>query len=202
MVSTDGLRSWNILYPTPSTPSVTKTEISYSGNQRTETVTHASGSGSVRDFTDGRLMTAKTTDSNGVTLTQQTTAYDPHGRVASVTDLRTGTTDFTYNNADQVVSVTTPPDPDGVRHVTTTTYDISLRPTQVQQPDGTVVHTQYDLKGQVIKTFGSRTYPADYTYDSQGRRRTMTTWKSFDEGTGFGISGSAVTRWNLSLIHI
>lgn len=196
MVSTDGLRSWNILYPTPSTPSVTKTEISYSGNQRTETVTHASGSGSVRDFTDGRLMTAKTTDSNGVTLTQQTTAYDPHGRVASVTDLRTGTTDFTYNNADQVVSVTTPPDPDGVRHVTTTTYDISLRPTQVQQPDGTVVHTQYDLKGQVIKTFGSRTYPADYTYDSQGRRRTMTTWKSFDEGTGFGISGSAVTRWN------
>ncbi len=196
IASTDGQRRWDINYPTPSTPSVTKTEISYSGNQRTEAITEPSGRRLVREFTNGRLITEKTTDTNGQTLTQQTNAYDPHGRVASVTDLRTGTTDFTYNNADQVLTVTTPPDPDNVRHVTTTSYDTSLRPTQVQQPDGGIVYTQYDLKGQVTKTFGARTYPVEFTYDSQGRRRTMTTWKNFDEGTGFGISGSAVTRWN------
>ena len=196
LVSTDGLRRWDIAHPDSSTQVVTKTEISYNGNQRTETVTAASGQKSIRIFTDGRLTTERTTDSNGVTLTEQITAYDAHGRVGSVTDLRTGTTDFTYNAADLVATVTTPPDPDNVRHVTTTTYNIRLRPSQVQHPDGTSVFTQYDQKGQVIKVYGSRTYPVEYTYDAQGRRRTMTTWKDFNETTGVGTSGSAVTRWN------
>ncbi|OGV67777.1 MAG: hypothetical protein A3K19_15760 [Lentisphaerae bacterium RIFOXYB12_FULL_65_16] len=58
-------------------------------------------------------------------------------------------------------------------------------------PDGGVVHYTYWPTGELRRTWGARTYPVEYAYDTQGRRTTMTTWKDFTADTG-----RAVTTWN------
>src|SRR5439155_27085402 len=50
------------------------------------------------------------------------------------------------------------------------------------------------VSGLLTNTFGSRTYPVAYTYDAQGRVKTMTTWTSYA-----GPSGAATTPWNYDL---
>jgi hypothetical protein len=47
-----------------------------------------------------------------------------------------------------------------------------LEPTNVVYPDGASLFTIYTPDGNVQETFGSRTYPAGYTYDAQGRMAT------------------------------
>lgn len=53
------------------------------------------------------------------------------------------------------------------------------------------MNTTYWPTGAVKRTWGSRTYPVEYTYDPQGRVKTLTTWQDFA-----GDSGQAVTTWN------
>ena len=65
------------------------------------------------------------------------------------------------------------------------------RPWRVVQPDNTAVTNQYTLKGEPQKTYGSRIYPMEYTYDSQGREKTMNTWQNFNANNGV-----ATTTWN------
>src|SRR4029077_18319225 len=48
--------------------------------------------------------------------------------------------------------------------------------------------------GLLTNTFGRRTYPVAYTYDVQGRVKTMKTWQNFS-----GNSGTATTTWNYDL---
>ncbi len=45
--------------------------------------------------------------------------------------------------------------------------------------------------GLLTNTFGSRTYPVSYSYDAQGRMKTMKTYKNFAAN-----SGVATTTWN------
>jgi YD repeat-containing protein len=45
--------------------------------------------------------------------------------------------------------------------------------------------------GQVQKSWGGRAYRVEYTYDSQGRLKTMKTWQNFA-----GDALTATTRWN------
>src|SRR5206468_6870381 len=53
------------------------------------------------------------------------------------------------------------------------------------------VTNEYYLTGELRRTFGSRSYPAGYGYDVQGRMTKMTNW------TGFAAStGTRVTTWN------
>ena len=47
------------------------------------------------------------------------------------------------------------------------------------------------LSPQVLTNWGSRVYPVSYSYDSQGRRKTLTTWTNFASQ-----SGAATTTWN------
>jgi hypothetical protein len=56
---------------------------------------------------------------------------------------------------------------------------------------GTTNNNIFHLNGLLQRTSGSRTYPVQYTYDAQGRMRTMKTWQNFG-----GNSGTATTRWN------
>jgi RHS repeat-associated protein len=110
-----------------------------------------------------------------------------------------GVTSYAYKEtSDLLATVTTPaPAPGEDQLVTTyTSYDALGRPAVVTQPDSTTVITEYYDTGEVKKTYGSRTYPVEYTYDYAGRMKTMTTWQSFNASTGEGISGSAVTTWN------
>jgi REP element-mobilizing transposase RayT len=121
-------------------------------------------------------------DSAGGQLGQTTYEYDVHGRQWKVTDARTGTTTYGYNTADQVTTVTTPVPAQGENAQTTTTYyDIMGRPWKTVLPDNTSVTNEYYLTGQLKKTSGSHTYPVEYTYDAQGRIKTMKTLQSFAE---------------------
>jgi len=64
------------------------------------------------------------------------------------------------------------------------------RVTDIQLPDGAHQLKSYFATGEVQREWGERQYPIDYTYDSQGRMRTMTTWRDAAAGTG-----AATTTW-------
>jgi hypothetical protein len=58
-------------------------------------------------------------------------------------------------------------------------------------PDGGAVAVSYYTTGERKQTSGALTYPVAYSYDSQGRLKTMTNWSTFASGTG-----ARVTTWN------
>ena len=108
-----------------------------------------------------------------------------------MTDARNGTTTSVYNNADQVYQTVTPaPGPGQAPQTNTMYFDQMNRLTGMMLPDGTVTTNLYTTQGWIRQTSGSRTYPAGYTFDAQGRTKTLTTW------TNFPSSGAAVTTWN------
>src|SRR6266545_3996803 len=109
----------------------------------------------------------------------------------SRTDPFTFTT-FYFNNADQVSGVVTPSPGGGQSaQVTTNYFDNMGRVWKTTLPDGTSVTNEFFTTGELRRTSGSRTYPVEYTYDGQGRMKTMKTWKDFA-----GNTGSATTTWN------
>ena len=59
------------------------------------------------------------------------------------------------------------------------------------QPDGSSVTNEYWSAGQLKRTYGTRTYPVGYGYDSQGRMTSMTNWTGFASG-----AGSRLTAWS------
>ena len=67
---------------------------------------------------------------------------------------------------------------------------MSGRTWKVTLPDNTSVTNEYFANGLLKKTYGSRTYPVEYTYDAQGRMQTMKTWQNFAAN-----SGTATTTW-------
>ncbi len=204
--STDGLRSWqNVFNFTPALgTALTFSQTVFNNNDgvtaagyRTTTTTLPDGSKSVSVFYQGRLISTAQKDSDNGQLTKTTYTYDTHGRLWKTTDARNGTTTVAYNNADLITTATTPAPGIGEGAQTTTTfYDTALRAWKVTQPDGANVFNVFLPSGLLEKTYGSRNYPVQYTYDYAGRLETMTTWKDFNESTGTGTTGSAVTTWN------
>ena len=191
--STNGL-SWQTAYKDQSTPVITasvRTVPDATGNY-TVTVTYPDSASQVSAYSYGRLTSVTRKDSGGSQVSQTSYLYDAHGRTAQVIDARNGTTTYTYNQADQVVTITTPASGTGEPgQITTTFYDKLGRATGYQHPDGTANTNLYYQTGLLQTTWGSRSYPVEYTYDAQGRMRTMKTWQNFG-----GNSGTATTRWN------
>jgi RHS repeat-associated protein len=188
-VSTDGLQSWNIAFGL-TTQSVTT--VNTGTGARTTTVTNPDGSTTVSVYSFGRLQTVTRKNSGGTQIAKSTYAYDPHGRVASVTDARNGATVYTYGAGDAVATVTTPAPGTGAPAQTTTSlYDTLGRAWKTVLADGTSTTNEFFLTGQLKKTYGSRGYPVEYTYDPAGRMKTLKTWQNFT-----GNSGTAVTTWN------
>ncbi|MCC5846267.1 MAG: RHS repeat protein, partial [Verrucomicrobia bacterium] len=142
-----------------------------------------SGAYSKTTYVDGLMQTTSQYDADETLLSSTSFTYDAFNRQAAVTDSRTGTTSFEFYDNGQVREITAP-DPDGAGPlsalVTTFEYDDMGRQVKLTKPDDSTVHTQYDLRGQVVKTWGSQTNPVEYTYDDQGRMLTLTTWKDFD----------------------
>jgi RHS repeat-associated protein len=191
--SADGLNFWQTRYYATGSSVTRHTSIAYNGITRTVTATAEDGTSVVTIYTNGVRQSITQKNNTGGTIGGTTYTYDPQGRVATATDARNNNvTGYAYNNADQVAMVTTPPPLPGLSGLTTTTYyDASLRATSVTYPDSSSATTLYTPDGQVQQTSGSRTYPVAYTYDTQGRMKTMTTWTNFGSGTG-----AAVTTWN------
>jgi RHS repeat-associated protein len=65
------------------------------------------------------------------------------------------------------------------------------RGTNIVQADGTTVNNVFSLRGELLRTSGSRTYPVGYSYEAQGRMKTMTNWSTFSSS-----SGARVTIWH------
>jgi hypothetical protein len=106
---------------------------------------------------------------------------------------RNGTTSYVYNSADLAYWVTAP-NPGfgaGPAQTTKTYYNKMLQATNVVQPDGASLFTEYYPSGELKKTYGARTYPVEYTNDYAGRLKTMKTWTNYAGG-----QGAAVTTWN------
>ena len=183
----NGLHQW-VTTPAGTSESIT----AYSGSQRTVTQISPLGTSAVSVYDYGRLTSVARKDTNSVTIGSTTYDYDAKGRTWKVTDARIGSTTYAYNAADQAISVTTPAPGNGQTSQTTSTdYNDSLQAWRVTQPDGTKVTNEFYMTGQLKKTYGSRTYPVEYTYDHAGRMKTMKTWQGFAAN-----SGAAITTWN------
>jgi RHS repeat-associated protein len=191
--SVDGLQKWNVSYNggvgitnysltqyLPTSGKVISKNVSPDGSYTTSTSQY------------GRLVSVNRKDATAMPITQTIYGYDAYGRQNTMTDDRNGTTTYYFNNADQVVSTITP-SPDGVLAglVTTNILDSMGRVVKTTHPDDTSVTNSYYANGLLQQTAGSRTYPVQYTYDSQGRMKTMTTWTNFASN-----AGAAVTTWN------
>jgi len=191
--SADGLHSWRTMDDLTAS-----TAVVYDGTGgRTVTAQAPDGSKLIQVYSAGRLVSVANQAPDGEPLRFVSYDYDPHGRLQSVTDAGAGTTRYTYYSDDQIQTVSTPdPDPqrDGPGYdpqVTTYHYDEAGRSDDVALSDGTHTYTTYWPDGQIKRTWGGRTYPAGYTYDSQGRLKTLTTWQDYA-----GESGAAITTWN------
>lgn len=175
-VSADGLDSWSA-----SNGLTTSVHTSYNGTGgRTVVQTSPDGTTTTQSYQNGLLMSAVVQNTTEGTLSSITYAYDPHGRQKSATDLRNGTTSYEYDNADNLVSTTTP----APAQTTTLIYQFGRR-TKTILPDGGVVNYDFYPTGELKSQSGARTYTSQYTYDSQGRIKTL-------------LAGQGTTTWNYS----
>jgi RHS repeat-associated protein len=192
-ISVDGLHSWNTIWNN-GTPVTERTDTFYdpANGRRYVTNTAPDGSFNVSTYVSNQLASVVKKDANGTQLGQTSYGYDAHGRQKFVTDARAGTTTNFFNNADQISSVvTTSPDGNQPGQNTTNLFDNMGQVWKVTLPDSTSVTNEFYLTGLPKRTYGSRIYPVAYTYDAQGRMKTMTNWTSFTTG-----AGSRVTSWN------
>lgn len=166
-------------------------------NGRSVTQTGPEGVTSVETYLGDRLLSSRTTAPDGTALSGSTYSYDGSGRLVRVTDLRGRQTTYAYDAADRLVGVVTP-DPDPARagpgydpQTTTRGHDALGRVVMVTGPDGRTVNSSYEPDGQLRRTWGDAVYPVEYTYDTQRRLKTMTTWRNFA-----GNTDRSVTTWN------
>jgi len=158
---------------------------------RTEVVTRPDLTTEVTQYDLGRPAWVEQRNQNGTKLTKTAFDYDDYGRLHTATDDRNGATVHTYTDLDEILTVTTPPPEAGQAGLTTTReyQPLSRRLDWVQLPDGSKQYTTYWPTGELKKSWGSQTYTTEYTYDAQGRMKTLTTT---------GAAGPAVTTWTYS----
>ncbi len=208
----DGLRSW-----TTANGLTTSTTVAFDAatQTRTEITLAPDGTSSVRTLIAGRLASEARLAVDATVLEIVFYEYDAHGRLKStarptadsvLSPSASGllvthysllaTTSYTSFDDDQIHTVTTP-DPDPTRtgsgydpQTITYAYDTAGRLSTTTLADTTTVTQEYFPNGQLKKTYGSRTYPQEYTYDTQGRLKTLKTWQNYANDTG-----AAVTTW-------
>lgn len=190
--SVDGRSRWETVRGLTSTEAIMVDGV----GGRTLTSTAPDGVKTTAKYAGERLISKETTSAAGLTIVTVAYGYDAHGRLATVTDSQTGAASYSYFADDRVRTVTSP-DPDLSRsgpgydpQTTTYRYDPAGRLETVTHPDGGVVTTSYWPTGAVRRVTGARTFPTEYSYDGQGRIKTLTTWQNFA-----GDSGRAVTTW-------
>ncbi len=192
-MSLDGLRSWNVVWNNGmGVTNVSWTTYDPVHGYRVATSIAPGGSCVITTNQYGRTLSVTTYDATGAQIGQTLYGYDVHRRQNTVTDARNGVTTYNFNDADQVIGTVSPiPGPGQSAQITTTSLDAMGRVWQTTQPDNTSVTNEYYSTGELKRTHGSRTYPVEYTYDAQGRMRTMTTWTNFATA-----AGAATTTWN------
>jgi YD repeat-containing protein len=190
--SCDGLQTWQTSYNGgQAITSTSQTGYNRPTNYRYSTNTAPDGTKTISAYQYGWLKSVTQRDAANSQLGQTPYAYDVYGRAASVTDARNGTATYAYNNADLAVTVTTPaPGTGQAAQTTSTVYDRESRVVDMISPDNTSITNVYYPGGELNLVSGSRTYPVDYGYGSQGRMIKMTNW------TTDPSVGQRVTTWN------
>lgn len=121
---------------------------------------------------------------------------DDLDRILSTTNQLTGrVTAFEYFENDSVRKVTDLESAGSTPQITQFQYDVAGRLTGTVRSDGSPTEKRYFTSGQLRAEFGAKEFPTEYTYDRQGRSKTLTTWQRFDDVLGSGIAGAAVTTW-------
>ena len=134
-------------------------------------------------------------NTSGAAVETTTTLSDALGRTASVTDGRGNQTTYAYygggGGLHTVTRVGAAPGstPQNPAHlVTTYGYEILEdsqsppapvgRKTATTLPDNTSQYQETNVKGQVVRQWGSQTNPVAYSYDDAGRLHTHTTFRA------------------------
>jgi len=170
---------------------VSKTAIDRANDTVTQTVdTPFSTTDQVSHSRYGLVVSS--TSTTGLTTTLD---YDALGRRLSVTDPRTGTAITHYNAKGRVDFVE-----DAAGNKQTFAYDpaTGMKVAETSALEKTV-STAYNLKGQVVQTWGDATYPVAYTYDTEGRMKTMSTYRTEQGWSSDTFPESAtgdVTTWH------
>jgi RHS repeat-associated protein len=152
----------------------------------------ADGASTEEILQDGLLVSSTKTAAGGQVVSQRAFGYDAHRRRILEQDGRGGVTGTQYFPDDTAASVTRATADSSVPPQTTSyVYNVRRQKSAETLPDATTVNYSYDPRGLLVKTWGSRVYPVQYAYDSEGRLTSMTTWKDFTAG-----AGSATTTWS------
>ncbi|PWU08174.1 MAG: hypothetical protein C5B50_30145, partial [Verrucomicrobia bacterium] len=193
--SVDGSQTWSITLNNSGGSGITnhsQTAYFAASGLRVVTETAPDGSTTVTTNQYGRRISVTVRDSTGLVISQTVFGYDAHGRPNSATDIRTGTSTFNFDAADNMTNSVTPVPGSGQSAQSTTNFfDNMGRIWKTTLPDLTSVTNKYNSLGLATNAFGSRTYPVGSTFETQGRLKTMTTWKNAAAG-----ASPAVTTWN------
>jgi RHS repeat-associated protein len=191
--STDGLISQQTLFPSQTQwlSTTTWTEEDTDQPIKTETTIHPDGTQTIRTFERTLLITEHRLGSDGTQIARVDYTYDDQNHLITQTDAYAGTTEYQYDDQGRrTVMIQPAPEEGAIRPVTRFTCDEMDRIIAIQHPDGTITHSTYWPTGELKRTWGSRQYPVEYTYDYAGRKSTMTTWQDFENNTG-----KAITQW-------
>ncbi|MEO0797481.1 MAG: hypothetical protein AAFX93_20195, partial [Verrucomicrobiota bacterium] len=195
----DRLISWSTTYDQET---ITETDID-PVNRRVTTTTTAPDNSTLVSITEDGLLVEQSQSAGSTFLKRVTNQYDSFRRLWKSTDERNGTTTLLYYTDGQLKSAETP-DPDlgatGIgldAQTTSLDYDFlagGLK-TTVTLPDLKTQINETDARGRTVKSYGDRTNAVEYAYDYAGRLLSQTTWQDFDNATGSGVGGAAITAW-------
>jgi RHS repeat-associated protein len=177
----NGRQTWVTDFPQSGQSLTTTVSEFVSGGVLTRTTTFPDGTSTAEQSIAGRIVSQTRFDSASAVIGSRSFSYDPHGRLAAVSPSRIGATTFTYTGADETQTVTE------AAETTAYTYDFRGRKTKDTLPDLAEVNYTYFPSGELASMGGARTYPQVFTYDAQGRMKTLVT---------SGSAGNATTTWN------
>ena len=155
------------------------TSYEYDNGNRPEFITDPLGNETINDYDDsGNLERMTRRDVNGKTLSITDYVYDPNtGQLRTITDPLDRVTSMVYNADGNLKRQ------ESARQISEYKYDSSLRVSESIQyrtlGDGTlqelVSRTDYDENGRVIRTVNAEGVETTNTYNSIGKRETVTT---------------------------
>jgi YD repeat-containing protein len=161
------------------------------------TTVHADGSKTISTYNLWRPKRNEAQNSAGSVVSwTEVTRYDPFGRADMFKQSRNNQeTELTFYENGEIRTEK------NIQANETTTYirDPLGRVIQVQLPGGTgTQYKQYTLAGQVFKEYGTMQYPVRYSYDEQGRMKTMDTFRGLTIGAVPPNAGGSpdTTTWN------
>jgi RHS repeat-associated protein len=175
---------------------VTTTIDRASKKQTAVTNTAASGTDAVSISVNGLLQSSAPTTPETATVY----AYDALGRATTTTSPQTGTNTRSYDaTTGQLVSQSQGSQTTAIEYYPAAHQNAGRAKSQTN-PNGKKVYFEYNLRGEIVRTWGDATYPMEYVFDAYGQQTELHTYRG---GKGwqlanFPVSAAGtvdVTKW-------